>query len=133
MSDLEKMENALKILIVDDEEMVLANLTDYFEDDGFVVFPASDAEQGLEILKKTRVDCVVADMRLPGMNGNRFIVDANKINPSLFFVIYTGSTGYRLPPELIDIGVRDEHVFFKPLYDMTKLSETIKRNAKNES
>ena len=65
-------------------------------------------------------------MRLPGINGNELIVAANEMWPDMRFIIHTGSTEYRLPQGLIDLGVSDKHVFHKPLPDMGSLVDLVR-------
>ncbi len=113
------------ILVLDDEDMLRQTVCDYLEDEGYHVLPASSAEEALELLKSEHVDLCMVDMRLPGMDGNEFILRANKLNADLKFIIYTGSTDYKLPKELSDIGVIREHVFQKPLIDLSILAKTI--------
>ncbi len=115
----------ISILIVEDEEMVRINLEDFLQDEGFEVKSVSSGEAGLEILSKAAFSTVVADMRLPGIDGNTFIKNAKKIQPNLNVVIHTGSTFYSVPRELREIGITQEQVLLKPLSDMSILSRLI--------
>lgn len=110
--------NKTRVLILDDEEKLLRNLSAFLDDDGFAVFSAREAEAGLRLLGERDLDAAIVDMRLPGMNGNEFIEKAHAIKPEMRFLIHTGSISYRLPRNLLEIGVRKEHVFFKPIKDM---------------
>ncbi|MBP7584535.1 MAG: response regulator [Spirochaetes bacterium] len=102
------------ILVLDDEELVRANIVAFLEDEGFAVIPAESGEEALEILKSRPVDIGIIDMRLPGIDGNTFILQAHALNPRMRFMIHTGSINYTLPRELHEIGVRAEDVFRKP-------------------
>ncbi len=113
------------LLVLDDEEMVRENLQAYLEDEGFSVIAGGSAEEALELLKSHDVDLCIVDMRLPGASGNEFILRANGVNPELRFIIHTGSTNYKLPAELKDIGVERDHVFIKPVKDMQHLVRAI--------
>ncbi len=106
------------ILIVDDEEHLQKNLVAYLEDEGFIVDTASDGEAGMERVNRRKFDIGIIDMRLPGMDGNAFILRAHRIQPSMKFLIHTGSMTYVLPRSLIDIGIRAEQVILKPVIDM---------------
>jgi two-component system cell cycle response regulator len=57
------------ILIVDDEASICSVLTEFLSMQGFGVRAASSAAGGLEILDRIRVDLVVTNIRMPGMNG----------------------------------------------------------------
>jgi DNA-binding NtrC family response regulator len=114
-----------RVLVVDDEEAIRINLVAFLEDEGFHVAGAGTGEEALSMLGEDSFDASLVDMRLPGMDGNAFILRAHTLRPSLKFIIYTGSVSYVVPPELKAIGVRRKHVFFKPLNDMTLLSNAI--------
>jgi two-component system nitrogen regulation response regulator NtrX len=58
-----------RILIIDDEEGIRISLRGILEDEGHLVLEASDAETGLELLKKEAVDLVFLDIWLPDMDG----------------------------------------------------------------
>ena len=116
------------ILIVDDEFSVRMSLQNYFKDREFDVFVADSGEEALEILKQKKFDIVIADMRLPVMDGNSLILKANEICPSLKFIVYTGSTTFVLPSFLEDLGISNEDIFLKPLNDMNVIFEAVKRH-----
>ena len=58
-----------KILIVDDDQFVASIYQDQFERERYDVEIASNAESALQMLAKKRVDLVILDFSLPGMNG----------------------------------------------------------------
>ena len=114
-----------RVLVVDDDEFVRLNLVVFLEDEGFEVLSAPNGEEALKILKQETVDAAVVDMRLPGMDGNTFILKANLLNPRTRFVIHTGSINYSLPESLKNIGIKPEQVFLKPVAEMGLLSEAV--------
>jgi two-component system response regulator AlgR len=57
------------ILIVEDEELVRKFIGRVLTDAGYDTVSASNAGEALEILKSLVVDLVVADIRMPGMDG----------------------------------------------------------------
>jgi two-component system, OmpR family, response regulator len=117
---------ALKVLVIDDEEMVRTNLRLFLEDEGFAVTIAASAEEALLALQDNTFDVAVVDIRLPGMDGNAFVLEAHRRRPRLRYVIHTGSSNYALPDDVEAVGVRREHVFLKPLHDMTPMSKAIR-------
>ncbi len=119
------MEAGAVILILDDEEMVRENLQAFLEDEGFTILTAASGEEALTALQDNRPDACIVDMRLPGMSGNDFILKAHAVRPDLRFLIHTGSTNYKLPSGLVDIGMTRDMVFIKPLRDMYILVEAI--------
>lgn len=115
------------VLIVDDEPLIRETLADFMEDSGYEVLTAESGEDGLDILKRGHVDYATVDMRLPGMDGNAFIIQALKINPELRLCIFTGSTDYVLPAELSELGLGDDHVLTKPLMSLDVLLERFEK------
>ncbi|GAB6178476.1 response regulator [Desulfobaculum senezii] len=113
------------ILILDDEQMVRENLEAYFEDEGFEVRTASNGEDAMNIIATGEISLGVIDMRLPGMAGSEFIVQAHGKSPHTHFLIHTGSTNFKLPSELKDIGMTSGDVFIKPLADMGVLLDAV--------
>jgi DNA-binding NtrC family response regulator len=113
----------MNVLIVDDEKMIRESLKAYLEAQGCSVECAASSEEGLVSLEKNQPDVAVVDIRLPGKNGDQFILEANARFPGMKFLIFTGSADYMLPPELVRMGLSPKHVFQKPLVDLKVLSE----------
>lgn len=57
------------ILIVDDEASICSVLTEFLSMQGFGVHAVSSAAAGLKILDRIRVNLVITNIRMPGMNG----------------------------------------------------------------
>ncbi|GAB6039026.1 response regulator [Fundidesulfovibrio butyratiphilus] len=114
------------ILVVDDETPVRISLAAYLEDEGFDVRVADSAEKALESVSAHPPDVAVVDLRLPGMDGASFILEMAKRLPGTLFLIHTGSTKFSLSDELKAIGIRDEHIFFKPVLDMSEMADKIR-------
>ena len=123
---------SLRILIVDDENLVRENLVAYCEDEGFDVTSAESGERALEILKTGRFDIDIIDMRLPGIDGNAVIQQAHAINGGMKFLIHTGSTNYSLPQELVSIGLTSSDILRKPISDMNQLRDKILEIARTQ-
>lgn len=115
-----------KVLIIDDDDIIRVNLVAFFEDENFIVRSAISAETGLQLISAELFDVGVIDIRLPGMDGNRFILKAHEIHPEMKFIVHTGSADYILPESLAAIGLLPQHVFSKPLKDMRLLIQAVK-------
>ena len=57
------------ILIVDDEPNYLIVLSELLRDEDYEVFTADNGISGLKIARKTDLDLVISDMKMPGMDG----------------------------------------------------------------
>jgi len=58
-----------RILAVDDSPTYLEQLADQLQRDGYEVVKARSGEEALELLAVEDVDCVLLDLRMPGMSG----------------------------------------------------------------
>ena len=115
----------IKVFVVDNESVVCSNIAAFLEDEGFTIFSAASGEEALDLILKQEIDVDIIDMRLPGINGDTFILKAHEIQPVLKFLIHTGSTNYSVSRSLEEIGVKKDQVFRKPLLDMSVLTKGI--------
>ncbi|MBS9463349.1 response regulator transcription factor [Flagellimonas sp. 389] len=60
---------AKRILVIEDEQNVAAFIKKGLNEVGYEVFLAYEGAQGLELLKQKRIDLVILDVVLPGMDG----------------------------------------------------------------
>jgi CheY-like chemotaxis protein len=58
-----------KILIVDDEELIVLAMRKYFEGLGYSIDSAHELEEAQALLANRRYDLVIADLRLTGIGG----------------------------------------------------------------
>ena len=81
------METPLKILVVEDNPDLAANLVDYFEARGHLVDAAFDGAVGLRLASDQDFDIILLDLVLPGIDGislcRRLRQDAGKRTPVL--------------------------------------------------
>ena len=115
----------LKILVIDDEAPIRHSLKEFLEDYDFAVVEADSAEAALLLIKNQEFDVAIVDLRLPGISGDLFILQANKFRQGLRYIIHTGSVGYRLSLELMDLGLKTNDVFRKPVENMYRFVEKI--------
>ena len=59
----------INILVVDDEKEIAELVEIYLVSDGYKVFKAYNAEEGLKILSEEEIHLVLLDVMMPGMNG----------------------------------------------------------------
>jgi CheY-like chemotaxis protein len=79
-----------KILVIDDEQVILDSARRILTAGGFPVVTASDAEDALEILKTDPQDIAICDLMLPGLSGFEFLEAVQQHDPSLVVIITTG-------------------------------------------
>ncbi|MCE5313095.1 MAG: response regulator [Nitrospiraceae bacterium] len=78
------------LLIVDDEPQVLAALKRIFMDDPFDVCTASNAAEGMDLLKSRKISVIISDHQMPGISGVEFLSKVKSGNPEIMRIILTG-------------------------------------------
>jgi DNA-binding NtrC family response regulator len=78
------------VLIVDDNEDLVENLTEILDDEGFASVGADSAESALEVLEMGPVSFVLTDQRMPGMSGVDLLSVIRKRWPTLPVAMMTG-------------------------------------------
>ncbi|MCG8567109.1 MAG: response regulator [Desulfobacterales bacterium] len=120
------MSNPVKqFLILDDEESIRRSIAAYMEDEGHVVFTAESSEEALAIMAANHIHGAVVDIRLPGEDGNAFMLKAVQINPAIQLVVHTGTADYSPPREIRSLGVTADRVMIKPLGDISPLVQVL--------
>ncbi len=115
------------VLVLDDDVHVRESLAISLEDEEFDVYEAGSSEEALSFLEKQKVDLVVVDLRLPGMNGTDFINEARQKWTELKFIIYTGSPEFSIPVDLAEVACVSNSIFLKPLPSCEVMVSEIRR------
>ncbi|MGD0403870.1 MAG: response regulator [Candidatus Acidiferrales bacterium] len=92
------------ILCIDDEADVLHARRLLLESEGYQVLEAASAAEGLGLLKSSKVDLVVLDYWMPGMNGVAAAREIKKMAPTLPVIMLSGL--WELPGESVGIANR---------------------------
>ena len=61
-----------KILIIDDDPMIVKYLSAVFSDNGYATCSATSSMEGLEVVRKEKPDLICLDLQMPGEWGPRF-------------------------------------------------------------
>jgi len=81
---------ALRILIVDDEEELLSALAERLVLRGFQVESATRGTDALELARKRDFDVLIADVRMPGIDGLDLMAAIKRDAPELPVILFTG-------------------------------------------
>lgn len=84
------MEQKTKIIIVDDENQILATYQNYFQKRDFQADVASDGEQGLKMLREGEYDVAIIDIRMPKLDGISLAQKMREEGIDTSIVILTG-------------------------------------------
>jgi len=95
------------ILIVEDEPKMLRLLELNLADDGYTTRTATTAENGLKVLASDRIDLVLSDVKLPGMNGLEFLQAVKRANAAIPVVMMTAYGTVETAVEAMKDGASD--------------------------
>jgi excisionase family DNA binding protein len=100
-------EGRQRVLVVDDEEGIRDLLSRTLELAEYDVETMSDGMSALHRLRDTRdaYDLMIADLRMPGMDGMTLIREVKQINPHIPIIIITGYSSESAAIEAVNLGV----------------------------
>ncbi len=78
------------ILIVDDEESILASLEGILEDEGYNITKANNGEHALDLVRSESPDVVLVDVWMPGIDGIKTLQAVKETNPETEVVVMSG-------------------------------------------
>ncbi len=114
-----------KILVVDDEQIVLTAFQIELKDEGYDVKVALSGREAVELVKNEHFDIIFTDLIMPEMNGAQLCREVKAINPEVEVILFSGSP-YEVEEQqerFINAGGRDE-MLRKPLADNILVSIT---------
>ncbi|WP_207680147.1 response regulator [Desulfonema magnum] len=98
------MDSKGKILLVDDEPDFVEFVSWQLETLSYAVHTAPAGEKALDILSRTDIDILIADIRMPGMDGIELIRRAIERRPDLQCIVMTGHGGIDTAVEAMKLG-----------------------------
>ncbi|MGD0885720.1 MAG: diguanylate cyclase [Thermodesulfovibrionales bacterium] len=117
------MDKKSSVLIVDDNETLLAMLKERLHLEGYICETVTSAESALEQIKKTSVDIMIADIIMPGMKGIELAEKAKKLSPGTVIIIMTGYIDDFSYDKAIEAGAVD---FIKKPFTLKEMMIKIK-------
>ena len=114
-----------KVLVIDDEEDILALMTDTLEEEDYEVVTACNGAEGIEQFEKCRPDLVITDVKMPIKNGLEVLTEIKKISADVDVILLTGHSDEATAIECLRSGAYD--YLLKPLEDIDILLTAITR------
>jgi DNA-binding NtrC family response regulator len=124
------MAKKLSILIVDDEESVRDSLYNWFIEDGYHVDTAENAKKALSVLESENFDIILADIKMPGMDGLEMLRRIKLLKPESIVIIMTAFATVDTAVQALKDGAFD--YVTKP-FDPDDLSHLIRNASKQIS
>jgi DNA-binding response OmpR family regulator len=82
--------SSFRILIVDDSESSREILEDLLLQEDYEVKVASNGMEAMDILQRHKIDLVITDLKMPGMDGIQVLKESMRINKNIAVIIITG-------------------------------------------
>ena len=101
------VEETIRVLIVDDDEVCREILQDAIQKEGVEVVLASDGIEALERLSEDPSDILISDLNMPRMDGLTLLKNARQKHPHILTIIITGYGSLQSAIEAIRLGAYD--------------------------
>jgi len=124
------MTKKISILVVDDEESVRDSLYNWFVEDGYRVECADSAKMALSILESESFDIVLADIKMPGMEGLEMLKLIKALEKDIIVIVMTAFATVDTAVQALKDGAFD--YVTKP-FDPDDLSHLVRNASKQIS
>ena len=115
---------SVHILIVDDEEEIRGMLERHFTLLDYEVETAGNGKEAIEVLNRKRIDIVITDLLMPGMNGIELLEFIHEDSPMIHTIAITGYVTLENALSCMRLGA--DTIIFKPLEDLTELESAVR-------
>ncbi len=124
MSDTDQQ--AVNILVVDDESVVQSLVRDALEDEGYQIRTASNGDDALKRLEQGHTDLLLTDIRMPHMDGTELVRRARERFPNIGVIYMTGYANLNSAKDAIKQGAFD--YILKP-FELTEMRQAVAKAA----
>ena len=109
------MESESRVLVVDDDQFALRSMAKVLRGESYEVVTAASGSEAIELLKQDAFDLVVADLKMPEVDGLEVLRQTREIAPQAVVLILTGYASLGSAIEALREGAYDYLV--KPCSD----------------
>ena len=116
-----------RILVLDDETIVLKRLRPALEKAGYAVDLFSRSADALNRVQETSFDIVITDLKMEGLDGMQFLTKVKERSPQTEVIVITGFATMDTAKESFQKGVFD---FLAKPFKLGEILETVKKAEK---
>jgi YesN/AraC family two-component response regulator len=120
-----------RLVIVDDEPIILQILEAVFEDGPWDLKVCSSGKQAREVMERYGVDILLTDKNLPDINGLDLLADAKRFNPLAEVIIITGYASLETALSALEMDAFD--YVLKPLNNVFEIRKKVQRAAEKQA
>lgn len=112
------------VLVVDDHHQARESMADVLRQSGHTVRCCSSAREALQVLDKETFDCIVTDLKMPGMDGLEFIIQIERRPAGPQVVMVTAHATVTSAVEAMRHGAFD---YIEKPFDVDRLEQLVSR------
>lgn len=101
------MDDAIKILIADDNTSELEALSKILSREGYQIIETKNGQEALEVLKKKKVDLLLTDLQMPYVSGQDLLRLTKTLNLDLETIVITGHGSVEQAVDAMKSGAYD--------------------------
>jgi DNA-binding NtrC family response regulator len=116
--------NQINILVVDDDLIFGKNFVTILKDKGYSVELTGTGNKAVEMLKSTKFDIVLLDIKLPDINGIEVFKKMKEIRPDTAVIVMSA---YPFEHTVMHTIKEESLIYFCKPFDITAVLETIKK------
>ncbi len=124
----ETPKTAKTILVIDDEKSMRECLEIIFSSDGHNVLTASNGAKGLQMVKNNRVDLIIQDLKMPGLNGIDLLKALKTVDESTPVIIITAFSTWDTAVQAMRLGA---YGYIKKPFDNDNIRSCVERALKS--
>lgn len=113
-----------RILVLDDEEIVLKRLAPALEKAGYAVEVFSRSSDASDRVRENTFDIVITDLKMEGIDGMQFLTQVKERSPKTEVIVITGFATMDTAKESFQKGVFD---FLAKPFKLGEILETVKK------
>ncbi|MGD0484161.1 MAG: HAMP domain-containing sensor histidine kinase [Gemmatimonadales bacterium] len=124
------MQTDARILLIDDEEIVLDSCTEILRGEPYELATAVNGMRGLEQLREFRPDLVVVDLKMPGLSGFEVLERIHEVDPTIVPIVITG---YATVSSAVEAMKRGAYDFLPKPFTPEEFRLIVRRGAEKRS
>lgn len=117
-----------KILLIDDDHIILNNLSIYLEENGYLVNTAENGKIGIASFNSDKPDLIITDLWMPEIAGLQILKYIKKVSPETPVIVISGTEKVDDAVHALRLGAWD--FIIKPIKDLSVLLHTIDKTLK---
>lgn len=112
-----------RLLVVDDEQEIRDMLSRHYRFADYDVVTAADGDEALTVMDDRKIDIVISDIMMPGMDGIQLLRSVRPLYPMVHTIMITGHVSQENILACMRHGA--DSCVFKPLDDLSELDRCV--------